>query len=63
MLEYGFNHMQLSRIEAVVYPENKNSEKLLRKLGFDYEGLLRGYAFFRNKQQDLNMFSLLNNGI
>lgn len=63
IIEYGFSNMQLSRIEAMVYPENKNSEKLLRKIGFDYEGLLKGYAFFRNKQQDLKMFSLLNNDI
>ncbi|WP_313182497.1 GNAT family N-acetyltransferase [Lacrimispora sp.] len=63
IIEYGFSNMQLSRIEAMVYPENKNSEKLLRKIGFDYEGLLKGYAFFRNKQQDLKMFSLLNNDL
>ena len=63
IINYGFSNMQLSRIEAVVYPENKNSEELLRKIGFSYEGLLKGYAFYRNKQQDLNMFSLINNSI
>lgn len=50
--------MELERIEAIVYPENKYSEKLLLNLGFEHEGLLKKYANFRDKQQDLNIFAI-----
>ncbi len=58
ILKYGFELMNLKRIEAIVYPENKPSEKLLLNLGFEHEGLLKKYANFRDKQQDLNIFAL-----
>lgn len=59
ILEYGFNEMNLERIEALVYPENTMSENLLKKIDFIHEGYLRKYAYFRDKHQDLNMFSLI----
>ncbi|MDS0525669.1 GNAT family N-acetyltransferase [Clostridium sp. SHJSY1] len=59
IIKYGFNEMNLERIEAIVYPENKKSEKMLKKMNFTYEGLLRKYAYFRDKHQDLNMFSII----
>lgn len=59
IIEYGFNKMSLERIEAVVYPENIVSENMLKKMNFVYEGYLRKYAYFRDKFQDLNMFSLI----
>lgn len=58
ILKYGFELMNLKRIEAIVYPENKPSEKLLLNLGFEHEGLLKKYANFRDKQQDLNIFAI-----
>ncbi|WGX74975.1 GNAT family N-acetyltransferase [Paraclostridium bifermentans] len=58
ILRYGFEFMYLERIEAIVYPENKPSEKLLLNLGFEHEGLLKKYANFRDKQQDLNIFAI-----
>lgn len=58
ILIYGFELMNLKRIEAIVYPENRPSEKLLLNLGFEHEGLLKKYANFRDKQQDLNIFAI-----
>ncbi|OAB43769.1 GNAT family N-acetyltransferase [Paenibacillus glacialis] len=59
MITFGFGSMGLNRIEAVVYPENKASIGSLEKQGFKKEGLLEGYAFFRNTYQDLLMYALL----
>lgn len=59
IIKYGFDEMNLERIEALVYPENETSENMLNKLGFLHEGYLRKYAYFRDKHQDLNMFSLI----
>ena len=41
MLQYGFDHMDLNRVEALVYQENDASVRLLERLGFQKEGLLR----------------------
>jgi len=59
-ISYAFHDMGLNRIGALVYPENSASEKLLLRLGFRLEGLMKQYAFFRNTYVDLNMFALLN---
>jgi len=59
MLAYGFETLQLNRIEALVMPENEASAILLRKLGFFEEGVLREYAYFKGEYHDLRFFSLL----
>jgi ribosomal-protein-alanine N-acetyltransferase len=59
MAYFGFNYMKLNRIEALTYPENEASAKVLAKNGFKQEGILREYAYFREKYQDLVMHSLL----
>ena len=40
-IQHGFEKMDLNRIEAIVYPENTASLRLLERLGFQEEGLLR----------------------
>jgi len=44
MLQYGFEQMKLNRVEALVYVENEASVRLLGRLGFQKEGLLREYC-------------------
>jgi [ribosomal protein S5]-alanine N-acetyltransferase len=43
IIHLGFKELGLNRIEAVVMPENTASIRLLEKLGFCREGLLREY--------------------
>jgi len=43
LLQFGFDHMELNRVEALVYVENEASVRLLERLGFQKEGLLRQY--------------------
>lgn len=59
ILKYGFNEMGFNRIEAIVYPENSASIASLEKLEFQEEGILREFMIFREKPQDLVMYSLL----
>lgn len=40
-LQFGFETLDLNRVEALVYPENEASIRLLERLGFQKEGLLR----------------------
>ncbi|XP_004300955.1 PREDICTED: uncharacterized protein LOC101312354 [Fragaria vesca subsp. vesca] len=50
----------LVRLQAKVLIENKGSQRVLEKLGFQKEGLLRKYTIHRGTASDLFMYSLLS---
>lgn len=58
-LAWGFEHMELNRVEAQVHPSNAASIKLVRTLGFVHEGQLREAGFWRGEHHDLLQFGLL----
>ena len=41
IIKFGFNEMNLHRIEAYINPDNLSSRKLVEKLGFSEEGMIR----------------------
>ena len=49
----------VNRIQAITVPANVASEKVLEKLGFEKEGLMRQYGFWKGAFHDMNLFSLL----
>ncbi|MNZ60201.1 putative ribosomal N-acetyltransferase YdaF [compost metagenome] len=59
LLTFGYETMGLNRIEALVDPRNDNSRRLLQKLGFVEEGLLREYQRSESGFVDLMIYSLL----
>ncbi|WP_121612491.1 GNAT family N-acetyltransferase [Mesobacillus foraminis] len=59
IIRYGFEHLELQRIEALIEPPNSSSQRLVEKVGFIREGLLRNYEFTCGKFDDLYMYSLL----
>ena len=59
VIRYGFETLQLQRIEALIEPANVSSQKLAEKHGFILEGLLRNYEFTCGKFDDLYMYSIL----
>lgn len=59
IISYGFEHMNFQRIEALIEPANLSSQKLVEKMGFIREGLLRNYEFTGGKFDNLFMYSLL----
>lgn len=59
MLRYGFERLNLNRVEALVYPENVGSIRVLEKLGFQREGLFRDFFCQGDKFYDHLFFSLL----
>ncbi len=59
-LSYGFRNLGLHRIEAVILAENMASKRLLRKLGFMYEGELRQRSYFREMYHDQLYFGILS---
>lgn len=60
LIRFGFEHMQLIRIEAVVLPENHASAKVLLKAGMHFEGLLQRYQIWRGVPRDLQMYAICN---
>lgn len=59
VISYGFKELGLMRIGAVVFVENKASNKLLTKLGFIKEGILRNHMYQNDIPYDTNIYSLL----
>lgn len=61
VLDFTRKHVEIRRIQAEVYPENIASLKLLKKLGFQEEGVLRQYMMHEvtKKLLDVVMLALL----
>ncbi|MEC0369007.1 GNAT family N-acetyltransferase [Paenibacillus chibensis] len=62
ILKYGFDHMNLARIGAVVFTGNQASQEMLIKLGFEQEGTLRNYMVQSGVSHDTSVYSRLNPG-
>ena len=58
-VNYGFRNMGLERIEAFVGPNNTPSIKLLKRMNFKKEGLLKHHYFHNNRMDDSIIFALL----
>lgn len=59
VIEFGFKKLEINRIEAEVMHGNIASEKVLAKVGFRNEGVLRQWMFWNDKHYDMTMFSIL----
>jgi ribosomal-protein-alanine N-acetyltransferase len=59
ILEYGFNTMNLNRIEACIGPVNIASQNVIKKFGFTREGYLRQHFIRNGEIGDTLIFSLL----
>jgi ribosomal-protein-alanine N-acetyltransferase len=59
VVKYAFETLGFNRLEAITHPENVGSGRLLEKLRFTREGLLRQYANTGLQFVDTDMYSLL----
>ena len=59
LIKFGFETMRIYRIEAFTNLDATPSIRLLRKLGFQEDGILRGYANFHGEFWDQRCFSLI----
>lgn len=59
LLAYGFEAMKLNRIQALIDSKNRRSIRLVRRLGFKREGVLRQRSYFKEEFRDDVVFSLL----
>lgn len=59
VLNYSFTEMSLHRMGAVTFLDNVASISLLKKHGFEQEGILRNYLFQNGQSHDARVFSVL----
>lgn len=59
MLRFGFDHLGLERIEADIDPRNANSIRLVERMGFQREGVLRARWRVGGQVQDSALYGLL----
>jgi ribosomal-protein-alanine N-acetyltransferase len=60
MVDYGFNVLNLHRIEAGVMPSNLPSQRVLEKCGFIREGLARKNVNINGKWEDHYTYGIVN---
>lgn len=60
LIDYGFDHLNLHSIEAVIDPENLASEKVLQKCGFVKEAHFKESDFYEGRFLDKVIYSLLS---
>jgi len=59
LVRYVFSEYAVERLQARVIVGNDASERVLQKLGFTREGVLRSFVLRRGRYWDLAMYSLL----
>lgn len=59
IIKFGFENMRLNRIEAHCVDKNIASERIMQKIGMQYEGRLRDFRKFKGKFFDFKMYSIL----
>ena len=59
VLQFAFEELGLNRVEASVMSGNEAAERVLTRLGFQREGVLRQYKVSRGSARDYTLFSLL----
>lgn len=59
MVDYGFEILNLNRIQLHVAVENKNAIRAYEKCGFKIEGTLREAMYHHNKYCDFHLMAIL----
>lgn len=63
LIQFAFQRLQLSRVQARCVAENVASEKVMQKSGMEYEGLLKRYAKIHGQFRDFKVYAAINDMI
>jgi len=58
VVRFGFEELNLHRIYAMCFKQNANSERVLRKVGMDYEGVLRQHVRKNGRSHDVVIYGI-----
>jgi [ribosomal protein S5]-alanine N-acetyltransferase len=59
LIKFGFIFMDLHRIEARCFEENKASVRVMEKAGMSHEGLMRDMIFTKGRYWNINLYAIL----
>ena len=59
LIHYGFNELDLNRIDGRCDTDNFGSQKVMKKLGMTYEGTLRKNEWIKGEFRDTQVYSIL----
>ncbi|WP_312094298.1 GNAT family N-acetyltransferase [Niallia sp.] len=59
VIRYALEELPLNRLGALIYLENDASNNLVKKLGFQHEGILRSYYVQNGRTFDTNVYSIV----
>ncbi len=59
-IQIAFYELNLHRISAYIMMDNHPSIRLVEQIGFEYEGIARGYALVRGIWEDHLVYSILH---
>ncbi|CAA9460612.1 MAG: Acetyltransferase, GNAT family [uncultured Rubrobacteraceae bacterium] len=59
MIRFGFERMDLNRIEARCIAENTASARVMRKAGMTHEGTLHQREFIKGSYRDMELYAIL----
>ncbi len=62
ILRFGFERMNLNRIEARCIAENAASARVMEKAGMVYEGTLRQREYIKGAYRDIKLYAILKKG-
>ena len=62
MFRFGFERMNLNRIEARCIAENAASARVMEKAGMVYEGTLRQREYIKGAYRDIKLYAILKKG-
>ena len=56
-IDFAFENLNVFRIEALTLKENEASIGILRRMGFEREGTLRKYRYFKDVSRDVELYA------
>jgi ribosomal-protein-alanine N-acetyltransferase len=59
VIRFGFERLELNRLEARCIAENVASARVMEKAGMSYEGTLREREFIKGAYRDMKLYSIL----
>jgi ribosomal-protein-alanine N-acetyltransferase len=59
LVDWSFRELGMERVQGLVHPDNPRSARVLERLGFRREGVLRDYRAGKTGREDRILFSVL----
>ena len=61
--DFAFRGLGLHRLEAACVPQNEPSQRLLKKVGFEHEGMARAYLKINGAWRDHLLFGMISDAV